>query len=92
MTGAPGSGFYNEIALRQCPPPCNPKCTERTATCKFDGSCEKYNEWKPRYADTMEAIKSKYAQAQLGTALSVERFQLKRYRDAIAYHRKLDRK
>ena len=27
-------------------PPCKQSCQNRTATCKFDGSCSLYDEWK----------------------------------------------
>lgn len=29
--------------------PCKPDCPNRTPTCKFDGSCNKYSEWRKEY-------------------------------------------
>ena len=31
--------------------PCKPDCPNRTPTCKFDGSCNKYSEWRKEFDD-----------------------------------------
>ena len=45
---------YQEAALRDLPSPCTKDCPERTATCKFDGSCEKYEAWRVKYDALVE--------------------------------------
>ena len=32
--------------------PCTRECTSRTYSCKYDGTCEKYAEWKANEKDT----------------------------------------
>ena len=35
--------------------PCQQDCPNRTATCKFDGSCDKYQTWNAMHAEQKAA-------------------------------------
>lgn len=37
--------------------PCKRECPNRTATCKFDGLCSKYQEWKSSYEHDRACIR-----------------------------------
>ena len=36
--------------------PCRQDCENRTATCKFDGSCSLYDEWKANRTEKLNAF------------------------------------
>ena len=58
---------YREAALRDLPNPCAKECTKRTATYKFDGSCDKYEAWRVEY----EALVEKYEASVQGDRIIV---------------------
>lgn len=57
---APNTAFDGPAAYKVCPTPCTPDCAKRTATCKFDGTCDKYGKWKAEYEKTRKAVQDKW--------------------------------
>ena len=39
---------WSKVMYPSTKSPCTRECQDRTVTCKFDGSCDKYVEWKAR--------------------------------------------
>lgn len=37
--------------MKKIPTPCSQTCQSRTPTCKFDGTCDKYREWRKHMDD-----------------------------------------
>ena len=80
-----------EAAIKDCPSPCTPECTRRTATCKFDGSCNEYNEWRDKYDAIVKEYETQAASRRLATTMFAERQGSKRYRQSCEYNRKMDK-
>lgn len=86
---APGSGYDGAAALRACPTPCTPDCPDRHGGCQI--TCEKYKEWKPRYDETLLAIKAQNKGGRAVAAMIGEKRHNKRYLAVKAYNRRGDK-
>ncbi|MDR2063184.1 MAG: hypothetical protein LBQ02_00095 [Candidatus Nomurabacteria bacterium] len=64
--------------------PCVPECRNRTVTCKFDGSCEKYGEWRATIDQKNEKTKQEIARYSELNDVEIARWQ---GRDNLTYHR-----
>lgn len=80
-----------EAAIKDLPSPCSPECTERSATCKFDGSCEEYNKWRVEYDALVKDYETQAAERRLATTMFAERHASKRYRQSCEYNRRKDK-
>lgn len=83
---------YREAALRDLPCPCNVDCTDRTATCKHDGSCGKYTAWRREYDALVERYAQKVEQECMAATMLAEKHVSKRYRLSNDYHRRMDKR
>lgn len=89
---APNKAFDGLAAYKACPSPCTPECPKRTATCKFDGNCNKYAEWKVEYEKTRLAVQQRYA-GERGAAnmLSLKKSGRK-YQASTAWNKKYEKR
>ena len=83
---------YREAALRDLPCPCNQTCTERTGSCKHDGSCGKYTEWRREYDALVERYAQKVEPSRQADSMLAEKHVSKRYRLSNDYHRRMDKR
>lgn len=85
---APQSWYDDVEAYKTCQCPCTPECPERTMTCKFDGSCGKYNGWRARYDAVKERIKEHYgAERNIASMIKIKQGG-KKYRAVIALNKR----
>ena len=59
--------------MRKPPNPCGRNCGARTITCKFDGTCNKYEEYQSEMKRYRDLVNSNKAREFVSTRAEVDR-------------------
>ena len=86
---APNTAYDGAAAYKVCPTPCTPDRAERTMTCKFDGTCDKYAKWKAEYDKTRKAVQAKYSGDRDRAKMIAIKKANKKYQATVQLNKKL---
>lgn len=88
---APNTAYDGAAAYKVCPSPCTPECTGRTATCKFDGTCDKYDKWKAEYEKTRAEVRQRYSGARGAASMVAVKRDCRKYQASTEWNKKFQK-